>query len=211
MIPQALAGWRTEPPLSDPSASGNSPAASPAPEPEGDPLSRCTASSSAGAGGVPSSQATSVAVQLLLRRTLLKAPPLPPLNQGNGIASLGEPQPCRSCSTGTPTQSAQATTPKPVVDLLKLHPLKTWQLLCPPHRRPLRSSPKTGQIINYYETRPDDVLPTAHRRACPSRQSSVLIASAACSAGWRGKPIRLPGRGTLSEGSSPHGTACTTN
>ncbi len=36
-MPQALAGLRTEPPVSVPSARGNSPAATPAPEPEDDP------------------------------------------------------------------------------------------------------------------------------------------------------------------------------
>src|SRR3954469_24574998 len=36
-MPQALAGLRTEPPVSEPSASGNSPPHTPAPEPEEDP------------------------------------------------------------------------------------------------------------------------------------------------------------------------------
>src|SRR5271156_6288425 len=50
-MPQALAGLRTDPPVSEPSANGNSPAATPAPDPDDDPPGWCSRFHGLRAGG----------------------------------------------------------------------------------------------------------------------------------------------------------------
>src|SRR5271166_6460619 len=50
-MPQELAGLRTEPPVSLPSASGNRPAQTPAPEPDDDPPGWCAGFHGLRAGG----------------------------------------------------------------------------------------------------------------------------------------------------------------
>src|ERR1700744_4538619 len=50
-MPQALAGLRTDPPVSVPRAAGNSPAATPAPDPEDEPPGWCRGFQGLRAGG----------------------------------------------------------------------------------------------------------------------------------------------------------------